>query len=132
MELSILFAKIIGLYCLVVSISALLNYQRMPALFNELIEQEGVIYLAAIVSLIVGILITTLHPVVAKDWRIIITIFGWGAFMLGIVNLLIPDLAKQIIRAIALNRFLFSLFSLLVLASSLVLLKEGFGIEIQY
>jgi len=130
-EISIIFAKIIGLYCLIVSVSALLSYQKIPNLVQEFINSEGLIYLAAIIALIVGILVTTFHPVFTYDWRLIITLFGWGSFLVGIIHLLIPELALQLIQAISDHRFLFSLFSLAVLACSLILLNEGFGIGIK-
>ncbi len=128
MDLSLVLAKIVGLYCLIVSISVLLNYQRIPILVHEFIESEGLKYIAGLVTLIVGIIVIIIHPIISNDWRIIITIFGWGAFLVGLVNLFIPELALQIIRLIASHRNLFTLFVLAVLLTSLVLLAEGFGI----
>jgi|GEM_PF-6341318 len=128
MDLSLVLAKIVGLYCLIVSISVLLNYQRIPILVHEFIESEGLKYIAGLVTLIVGIIVIIIHPIISNDWRIIITLFGWGAFLVGLVNLFIPELALQIIKLIASHRNLFTLFALTVLLTSLVLLAEGFGI----
>ncbi len=91
-------------------------------------ESDATIYLASIIALIVGILIITFHPIITNDWRVIITLFGWAAFLIGIVHLLIPELALQIIAFVAHHQLLFSLFSLGVLACSLILLNEGYDI----
>ena len=128
MELSLLLAKCIGLYCLILSISVLLNYSRIPLIVEEFMQSDATIYLASIIALIIGILILTIHPVITDDWRVIITLFGWSAFIIGIVHLLVPELALRIIAFVADYRLLFSLFSLGVLACSLILLNEGYDI----
>ena len=76
MELSIILAKMVGLYCLVLSISVLLNYQRIPSLVEDFAKDEVMINVSGIIALIIGIIIVVLHPVLTFDWRFIITAFG--------------------------------------------------------
>ncbi len=128
MDLSLVLAKILGLYCLIVSISILLNYQRIPVLVHEFVESEGLKYIAGLISLILGIIVVIIHPIISYDWRLIITLFGWGAFLYGLVNLFIPELALQIIRLIGSYRKIFSIFAFAVFLFSLILLAEGFNI----
>jgi hypothetical protein len=128
MDLSLVLAKILGLYCLIVSISILLNYQRIPVLVHEFVESEGLKYIAGLISLILGIIVIIIHPIISYDWRLIITLFGWGAFLYGLVNLFIPELALQIIRLIGSYRKIFSIFAFAVFLFSLILLAEGFNI----
>lgn len=132
MEMSILLAKMIGLYCLIISISALLNYQRLSILVNNILRNEGLHFITAIIALILGILVTTFHPALTNDWRLIITLFGWTAFLIGMINLLIPDLAKQLLEALSNHPLLFALINLCVLGCSLILLNEGFGIAFRF
>ncbi len=128
MDLSLVLAKILGLYCLIVSISILLNYQRIPVLVHEFVESEGLKYIAGLISLILGIIVVIIHPIISYDWRLIITLFGWGAFLYGLVNLFIPELALQIIKLIGSHRNLFTLFAVAIFLFSLILLAEGFNI----
>ncbi len=128
MDLSLVLAKILGLYCLIVSISILLNYQRIPVLVHEFVESEGLKYIAGLISLILGIIVVIIHPIISYDWRLIITTFGWGAFLYGLVNLFIPELALHIIRLIGSHSNLFILFAVTVFLFSLILLAEGFNI----
>lgn len=128
MDLSLVLAKILGLYCLIVSISILLNYQRIPVLVHEFVESEGLKYIAGLISLILGIIVVIIHPIISYDWRLIITTFGWGTFLYGLVNLFIPELALHIIRLIGSHRNLFILFAVTVFLFSLILLAEGFNI----
>lgn len=128
MDLSLVLAKILGLYCLIVSISILLNYQRIPVLVHEFVESEGLKYIAGLISLILGIIVVIIHPIISYDWRLIITLFGWGAFLYGLVNLFIPELALQIIRLIGSYRKIFSIFAFAIFLFSLILLAEGFNI----
>jgi len=132
LEISILFAKIIGLYCLIFSLSALLNFQRIPLLVQDFAKSEGLFYLAAIIALIIGIIVTILHPIITPDWRSLITLFGWLSFLTGILHLLVPELALHIFRIMTGYRLLFLSFNVAMLVSSLILLNEGFGIGIRF
>ena len=130
MELSIILAKMVGLYCLVLSISVLLNFQRIPSLVEDFIRDEVMINVSGIIALIIGIIIVVLHPVITFDWRFIITAFGWGAFLIGIVSLLIPELAIKIFNMPVEHRGLFVIFCIVNFACGVVLLKQGFLIDV--
>lgn len=130
MDISMLLAKIVGLYGLVASVSALLNLKRIKYLANDLLNNEALLYLSALLALSLGIVIINIHNVIAYDYRLIITLFGWISFIQGVIFLLVPDLAYAIIRRI-INYNSIILFGILIcLASSLWLLKEGLSINL--
>lgn len=130
MDISMLLAKIVGLYGLVASVSALLNLKRIKYLANDLLNNEALLYLSALLALSLGIVIINIHNVIAYDHRLIITLFGWISFIQGVIFLLVPDLAYAIIRRI-INYNSIILFGILIcLASSLWLLKEGLSINL--
>lgn len=130
MDISMLLAKIVGLYGLVASVSALLNLKRIKYLANDLLNNEALLYLSALLALSLGIVIINIHNVIAYDHRLIITLFGWISFIQGVIFLLVPDLAYAIIRRI-INYNSIILFGILIcLASSFWLLKEGLSINL--
>lgn len=129
-ELSQTLAKIIGLYCLILAMSALLNRQNLTNVLNELMDSEGLMYLSSLMALIIGLVLITIHNVIALDYRALITIFGWASFIKGVVHLLIPELAYNLNRSVLHFQKTYSLIMLVVLCASLWLLKEGFAINI--
>lgn len=130
MDISMLLAKIVGLYGLVASVSALLNLKRIKYLVDDLLNNEALLYLSALLALALGIVIINIHNVVAYDYRLIITLFGWISFMQGVIFLLVPDLAYAIIRRIINYNAIMLLGVLICLASSFWLLKEGLSINL--
>lgn len=130
MDVSLLLAKIIGLYGLIVSISALLNRQRLQFLVNDFLKNEALMYLSALLALSLGLIIINIHQVIAYDYRLIITLFGWMSFIQGVIHLLVPEAAYSVTRRLINYDGLVFFGILIVLASSLWLLKEGLGIQI--
>lgn len=130
MDISMLLAKIVGLYGLVASVSALLNLKRIKYLANDLLNNEALLYLSALLALSLGIVIINIHNVIACDYRLIITLFGWISFIQGVIFLLVPDLAYAIIRRIINYNSVILLGILICLASSFWLLKEGLSINL--
>lgn len=130
MDISLLLAKIVGLYGLVASVSALLNLKRIKYLVDDLLNNEALLYLSALLALALGIVIINIHNIVAYDYRLIITVFGWISFMQGVIFLLVPDLAYAIIRRIINYNSIILLGVLICLASSFWLLKEGLSINL--
>jgi len=130
MDISMLLAKILGLYGLVASVSALLNLKRIKYLADDLLNNEALLYLSALLALSLGIVITNIHNVIAYDYRLIITLFGWISFIQGVIFLLVPDLAYAIIRRIINYNSVILLGILICLASSFWLLKEGLSINL--
>ena len=130
MNISLLLAKIVRLYGLIASGSALANLKCNKNLVDDLLNNEALLYLSALLALSLGIVIINIHNVIAYDHRLIITLFGWISFIQGVIFLLVPDLAYAIIRRI-INYNSIILFGILIcLASSLWLLKEGLSINL--
>lgn len=130
MDISMTLAKIIGLYGLIVSVSALLNKQHLNVLVNEFLESEALMYLAALIALIIGLLLITFHNIIAPDYRLIITLFGWGSFIKGVLHLMVPEMAHSLSRGIIQFPGFYTIMILGVMVASLWLLKEGFAIQI--
>ncbi len=129
-ELSQTLAKIIGLYGLILAMSSLLNRQNLTNVFHELMDSEGLMYLSSLMALIIGLVLITIHNVIALDYRALITIFGWASFIKGVIHLMIPELAYNLNRGILHFQKTYSLIMLVVLCASLWLLKEGFSVSI--
>ncbi len=129
MDISLTLAKIIGIYGIIISFSALLNIERVNLLVAEFLDSEALIYIVGIVSLMIGLCLVTVHNVTTPDYRLIITLFGWLSFIEGVILLLVPDLADKVIRGLTGHRGFLLLLVLAFLAASTWLTIEGFALR---
>ena len=93
MELSIFLVQIIGIYFLVVGISALIKTKEWQHVVKHLIEHEhvAIAYLAGILTLIMGLIVGLSHNV----WTggvptVIATVVGWLILVKGVTYFLLP------------------------------------------
>jgi hypothetical protein len=89
-KMSLILAKFLGLYFLCVGISAVLNPNRFGKIFDTFKQNEGILTLGAIIALIFGALIVSVHNIWVMDWAVIITILGWWAIIKGVGILAFP------------------------------------------
>ncbi|HUX80458.1 MAG TPA: hypothetical protein VMW10_12060 [Alphaproteobacteria bacterium] len=92
MELSIYLAKAIGLYYVIVSLGMILNGARIKTLMIEIMNSPGLLFVTGFFALIIGVLLVTSHNIWVSDWRILITLLGWGALLKGIMIVTVPQL----------------------------------------
>ena len=59
-------------------------------------NSPALIYLAGVLTLIMGIAIITFHNIWVMDWRIIITLFGYIAIVSGVFRMSLPTKVKQL------------------------------------
>jgi hypothetical protein len=87
METSLFFAKVIGIYITVTTLSFFVNKRTMPLVFR-LSNSPEEIYLSGLVNLLIGAIIISLHNIWVPDWRIVITFVGWTALVKGNTRIL--------------------------------------------
>ncbi|GAB4234874.1 MAG: hypothetical protein Kow0032_18990 [Methyloligellaceae bacterium] len=100
MDSSILIARFIGPVMLLTGISLFVNGDRFSRIFTELSESPGLIFIAGILALVLGIALVTFHNIWVMDWRAFITVYGWLALIGGVVRILFPDVAIKLGRRI--------------------------------
>ena len=96
MTTSIVFARFIGPVMLVAALSMLLDRQAIRAVGEDFMNSPALIYLAGVLTMIMGIAIITFHNIWVMDWRIIITIFGYIAIVSGMLRMVFPTRVKQL------------------------------------
>lgn len=93
--MSILLAKILGIYFLAIGLSFVMN----PDLFKryaKLVKDEGFMTLGAIIALFLGATIVSLHNLWIFAWPVLITILGWWSLIKGFGILAYPDFTKYL------------------------------------
>ena len=83
-------ARLIGPLFLIMGLGMVIEGDTVRALAQEFLSNLGLIYLAGVLALVVGLAIVNAHNLWVPDWRVLITILGWLSIIGGIVRLLFP------------------------------------------
>lgn len=95
MEISIVLAKILGLYLTLTCILMLIAPTRFQRLMQSIINHHGLISLSGFIALIFGIVIISIHSVWIFQWPIVITLLGWLMIIQGIIRIVYPELTSK-------------------------------------
>jgi uncharacterized membrane protein len=120
MDASTLIARFLGPMMLVAGIALLANRRKMLEVFRDMVESPGLIFIAGVMALMVGVALVTFHNVWVADWRVFITVYGWLALLAGVVRMAFPDVAIGMGKRMMENRIV------LIVAAVLNVLIGGF------
>ena len=91
-ELSILIAKTAALAYLSIGVGILLNGSYYKRGFEKIVDNFGILFISGIMALVVGYMIVLYHNIWEKDWRLLITLFGYAALIKGMMLLAFPSM----------------------------------------
>lgn len=94
MDISIFLAEFWGWYLLIFFVILSFNPRRIRQIFEDLNDQKFTI-MAAFLAIIVGLLNILAHNVWEADWRLIVTLIGWLALLLGLSLFAFPKMAGR-------------------------------------
>lgn len=98
MDNSIFLAKAFGLYFLIVGLATCIQGGKMRAAIMEFAESKGLFLLAAVVTLILGIVLVLSHNVWEKNWTVLITLMSWLILISGISRLVFAEYHQAMLR----------------------------------
>lgn len=91
MDTSIFLAKIIGLYFLIVGFWVLVRGKALQEVLEEFIQSRAIIFIIAVITLILGLLLVISHNIWVSDWRVVVTLLCWLTLVSGLVRLFFPQ-----------------------------------------
>ena len=122
-----LIAALIGPVLTAMGIAMLVNHSRFPAMIGQLAQDQGLIFLTGILSLLGGLAIVRVHNIWTGGWPVIITVLGWLAILGGLVRMWFPHKAAMIAETFAGNSTALIVGGLLVLVLGAFLTYKAFG-----
>ena len=125
MDISILLARVIGLFVVISTLAILMRYKHFVLIEKEAAKNLVLVHLSGFSILILGILLVVNHNIWVLDWRGIITIISWMVLLKGILRGFYPELVMKIINKKAHNK-LFILAEVFVFLIGLYLIYKGF------
>jgi uncharacterized membrane protein len=91
MENSLLLAKFIGLYIILIGTGLLLNQKTFRQIMEDFPKNHSLVFVTGLLTFVAGLSIVLFHNIWVKDWRVIITLFGWIAVIKGAWLVLLPE-----------------------------------------
>jgi hypothetical protein len=126
-----LIAGLVGPVLAAIGIAMLVNHNRFPAMIGQLAQDQALIFLSGILSLLGGLAIVRVHNVWTGGWRVILTVLGWLAIVGGLVRMWFPHMAAPIAESFAgnPNALLIGGVIVLLLGAFLTYAAVGFDTE---
>lgn len=126
MDTSILIAKYIGPVMLVAALAGLLNTKQIMAIFEDFVESPALIFIAGVMTLVMGLTLVIFHNRWVADWTVIITIFGWIGILGGILRMGFPMIAVETGRWMLGRKKMLAVVAVLNLALGTFLTWKGY------
>ena len=89
-------ARILGPVLVIVGLGLLLEGETFRAMAGEFLRSAALVYFSGVATLALGLAILNVHHHWTRDWRSVITMFGWLAVIGGILRILAPNFVREI------------------------------------
>jgi ribose/xylose/arabinose/galactoside ABC-type transport system permease subunit len=128
MDLTHFLARLLGLYCIVISIMMLSRRQAMLAIVTSCVQNPALLFLVELLGLAAGLAIVLGHNIWSSGLpALIVTLIGWVTLIRSIILLFFsPETIGRFVKAVRYeqNYYLFTAIPLLV---GLYLTVAGMG-----
>lgn len=86
-----LLARILGPFYLVIALAFLVNKNMYKDLVAHFKKSDGAVWTFSMFALLIGLLMVNVHNIWEWSYKGLITLFGWGAVIKGIIFMVWPD-----------------------------------------
>jgi len=126
MDNSILLAKFVGPFIMVVGFSILFNTKIYRQIGEDFFKNAGLVYISGIITFLMGMSIVLFHNIWVTDWRVIITLFGWSTLIKGAWLIILPGTLAKMSRICLKNIKLLVIPWIIMLALGIFLTVKGY------
>lgn len=125
MEISLILAKIFGIYFLILALAMFVNPKGFRRMIKAVAENDAVLTLAGVLTLLIGIILVVVHNDWTVNWALPITIIAWLTLTKGAIRLFMPSVTHELTDSISNNAVHFSV-ALLALILGLYFVYVGY------
>ena len=123
---SVFLARLMGPMGIAIGLGMLFNRSAYRRVAEEFLDSQALIYFSGLIAGTGGLAVILTHNVWSADWRVVITLLGWIAFVTALARIVVPTIAEPIGRAIFESRGIYMLAGVITLALGLWLGFEGY------
>ncbi|MFA6519623.1 MAG: hypothetical protein WCT41_02250 [Candidatus Paceibacterota bacterium] len=123
MALTLLAAKILGIYLVVGGLMVIIRGKTLPHLMKDFFGHPAVVYLTGVILITLSSVYLLQKNVWDGSWRTIITVLMWATLVKGLSYIFIPGALEKMV-----NKKLFdfvSLYGLIAIAGGIYLFYLG-------
>ncbi|MCX6787852.1 MAG: hypothetical protein NT108_01655 [Candidatus Kaiserbacteria bacterium] len=91
MEISLVAAKVLGIYLVISGLFLIFRGKTVPHLLKDFFGHPAIVYLTGVVLIFLSTLFLVLHNVWDGSWRTIVTIFMWIVLLKGVAYIFVPE-----------------------------------------
>ncbi|MGB4076549.1 MAG: hypothetical protein WBK28_02495 [Minisyncoccia bacterium] len=91
MELTIFFAKVLGLYMLIAGLAIFINKRHIMGAIVGLMHERAAQLIGGLIALILGLVVVNLHNEWSTLPAALISLIGWVGVLKGIAYLFLPE-----------------------------------------
>ncbi|KTD64333.1 hypothetical protein [Legionella spiritensis] len=92
-------ATVIGWYLVIVSLFLLFRRETMRTIMAEILAQRALVFVLAVFTLILGLLMVTSHNIWVMAWPVVVTLISWLVLISGLLRFFCPDTAIKMGRS---------------------------------
>lgn len=117
-------ATVIGWYLVVFGLLTLCRYEQLRGVVNDVLGHRGLLFIIAIITFILGLLMVVSHNIWIMGWPVIITVFAWLVLISGIMRLFFPDTVTRVGLSLSNNSTYMYISAVVLLLIGLYLLSH--------
>lgn len=126
MELSLFLAKVMGIVIAAFAVAGLVRPKIITDALRDFDHESFARLIAGCGAIVVGVAILLTHNIWVKDYRVVITLFGWTALIKGFSYLVLPKHAVTFTKNMLKTRAQMQVFLGACLILGLYLIYKGF------
>jgi hypothetical protein len=123
MEISLLVAKVVGIYLIVSGLFLLFRGQTVPHLLKDFFDHPAIIYLSGAILMFLSTVYLLQYNVWDGTWRVLVTVVMWATLAKGIAYILAPQMLHRLVTKKMLGAV--SLYGLIAIVAGVYLFYLG-------
>jgi len=123
---SLFIAKIIGSCYIIFALGMIFNRRFYLILMEDFARNKALVFYAGFLALFIGFLIVFSHNLWVRDWRVLVTIFGWAGIIKGAWLVILPQTLGRYMEEYSKHKYMFTFHTVLALVLGLVFAYFGF------
>ena len=101
MDITILTAKILGVYLIVSGLFLIFKGKTVPHLLKDFFDHPATVYLTGVILIFLSSMYLIQYNIWNGTWKTLITIFAWLVMIKGLLYILFP----QVLNEMAIKKF---------------------------
>jgi len=119
MDITILVAKIMGIYLVISGLFLITKGKTIPHLLKDFFDHPATVYLTGIILVFLSSMYLIQYNIWDGTWRSIVTVFVWLVMLKGLVYIFVPRFISE--SAIRKSKNLFGVYGLIAIIIGLYL-----------